>query len=76
MSAIRATTTALGRKFFVGGNWKCNGSTALVDSMTNILNSANISKDTEVVICPPALYTSPVKSKLRSDIAIGVQDVW
>jgi triosephosphate isomerase len=49
---------------------------AMVESMTNILNSARISKDTEVVICPPAVYTSAVKSKLRGDVAIGVQDVW
>jgi glyceraldehyde 3-phosphate dehydrogenase len=49
---------------------------AMVESMTNILNAAKISKDTEVVICPPALYTNAVKSKLRSDVKIGVQDVW
>ena len=48
----------------------------MVEDMTNILNSAQLSKDTEVVICPPAVYTSSVKSKIRDDVSLGVQDVW
>jgi glyceraldehyde 3-phosphate dehydrogenase len=69
-------TAAANRKFFVGGNWKCNGSRAMVDNMTNILNNAKLSKDTEVVVCPPSTYATALKDKLRSDIHVGVQDVW
>jgi len=56
---FHSSAAAQGRKFFVGGNWKCNGSMKMVEDMTNILNSAQLSKDTEVVICPPAVYTFP-----------------
>lgn len=29
-AAVRRMSTSSGRKFFVGGNWKCNGSPAQV----------------------------------------------
>jgi triosephosphate isomerase len=48
----------------------------MVDSMTNILNAAKLSKDVEVVVCPPSAYASSLKAKLRKDVNIGVQDVW
>ena len=59
------------RKFFVGGNWKCNGSVAQVKNIVGYLNN-----DTEVVIAPPAAYLSQTVSSIRPDVAVAAQDCW
>lgn len=50
------------RRFFVGGNWKCNGDTAFIqDFPKTVLN--NLKYDTkmvEVVVAPTALHISTV----------------
>lgn len=63
------------RKFFVGGNWKCNGSASQVKSLVNTLNSGALSSSVETVVCPPALFASDVVKNLRSDVAVAAQDV-
>ncbi|KAL3823231.1 hypothetical protein ACHAXA_003510 [Cyclostephanos tholiformis] len=64
------------RKFFVGGNWKCNGSVQQVNDLISMLNQSTLSTDTEVVVCPSQLFVQGVKNGLRSDISVGAQDVW
>lgn len=63
------------RKFFVGGNWKCNGSRTSINSLVDTLNSAAISKNVEVVVCPPSVYQASVAHSVRRDIAVSAQDV-
>jgi len=63
------------RAFFVGGNWKCNGSQASMDSLVRTLNSSKLAKDVEVVVCPPSLYSTGVRGALRTDVAVSAQDV-
>jgi len=76
-TGVRAvSSSATGRKFFVGGNWKCNGTQASVNSLVNSLNSGGFSKDTEVVVAPPSIFAKELKSKLRSHIQLASQDVW
>merc|ERR1711973_478306 len=38
------------RKFFVGGNWKMNGSKAMIDELSGMLNEKCVGKETEVVV--------------------------
>ena len=64
------------RKFFVGGNWKCNGSVQQVNDLISMLNQSTLSTDTEVVVCPSQLFVQGVKNGLRGDVAVGSQDVW
>jgi glyceraldehyde 3-phosphate dehydrogenase len=64
-----------GRKFIVGGNWKCNGSSASIAELVQTLNTGHIGRDVEVVVAPPAIYSSQVASTLRKDIAVASQDV-
>mmetsp|Transcript_22187 Transcript_22187/g.33878 ORF Transcript_22187/g.33878 Transcript_22187/m.33878 type:complete len:616 (+) Transcript_22187:95-1942(+) len=73
---FHSTTASLGRKFFVGGNWKCNGSVSQVNDLISMLNQSTLSTDTEVVVCPSQVYVQGVKSGLRSDVAVGAQDCW
>lgn len=84
-TAVKSTTAARGfhsssaleaRKFFVGGNWKCNGSVQQVNDLISMLNQSTLSTDTEVVVCPSQLFVQGVKNGLRGDVAVGSQDVW
>jgi glyceraldehyde 3-phosphate dehydrogenase len=74
--AFHASARTEARKFFVGGNWKCNGSVSQVNSLISMLNQSTISTDTEVVVCPSQLYVQGVSDKLRKDISVGAQDCW
>jgi hypothetical protein len=38
-----------------------------------MLNGANLSKDAEVVVAPPALYLGSVATDLRKDIGVAAQ---
>jgi glyceraldehyde 3-phosphate dehydrogenase len=64
------------RKFFVGGNWKCNGSQEQVSSLVRSLNSASLSGSVETVVAPPALYAAQVVKSIRSDVRVSSQDVY
>ncbi|CAI9108104.1 OLC1v1007626C1 [Oldenlandia corymbosa var. corymbosa] len=68
----------MGRKFFVGGNWKCNGTSDEVKKIVTWLNEAEVPSedDVEVVVSPPFVFLSLVKTLLRSDFAIAAQNCW
>ncbi|KAL6580090.1 Triosephosphate isomerase, cytosolic [Orobanche minor] len=67
----------MGRKFFVGGNWKCNGTTEEVKKIVSTLNAAEVpSEDVEVVVSPPFVFLSVVKSSLRPDFHVAAQNCW
>ncbi|PON44735.1 Triosephosphate isomerase [Parasponia andersonii] len=68
----------MGRKFFVGGNWKCNGTTEEVKKIVNTLNDGQVpSQDVvEVVVSPPYVFIPLVKSLLRPDFHVAAQNVW
>jgi len=74
--AFHASARAEARKFFVGGNWKCNGSVQQTNDLVSILNQSTLSTDTEVVVCPSQVYIQGVTEKLRKDVSVGAQDVW
>ncbi|KAG8046094.1 hypothetical protein GUJ93_ZPchr0008g12635 [Zizania palustris] len=68
----------MGRKFFVGGNWKCNGTADQVDKIVKILNEGQVpSPDVvEVVVSPPYVFLPVVKSQLRSEFHVAAQNCW
>lgn len=68
----------MGRTFFVGGNWKCNGTTDEVKKILSTLNSAEVPpKDVvEVVVSPPFVFLPLVKSELRPEIHVAAQNCW
>ena len=75
-SAYHASSKAEARKFFVGGNWKCNGSVQATKDLVSILNQSSLTKNTEVVVCPSQVHLQSVASTIRPDVAVGAQDVW
>lgn len=64
------------RRFFVGGNWKMNGTLASIDKLVDMLNSAKISVDAEVVCAPPALYLAYVRDNLSSRFQVAGQNCY
>ncbi|KAJ6964279.1 triosephosphate isomerase [Populus alba x Populus x berolinensis] len=68
----------MARKFFVGGNWKCNGTIEEVKKIVTMLNEAEVpSKDVvEVVVSPPFVFLPLVKSLQRPDFQLAAQNCW
>ncbi|KAJ3371368.1 hypothetical protein GGF31_003291 [Allomyces arbusculus] len=69
--------TATPRKFFVGGNWKMNGSTKSIQTLVDTLNKAHLPvEQVDVVVAPPAPYLALVRSTLDSKLAVSAQNVY
>ncbi|XP_073288340.1 triosephosphate isomerase, cytosolic-like [Primulina huaijiensis] len=68
----------MGRKFIVGGNWKCNGTTEEVKRIVSMLNAAEVPHEdvVEVVVSPPFVFLPIVKNLLRPDFYVGAQNCW
>ncbi|KAI9719914.1 MAG: triosephosphate isomerase [Chrysothrix sp. TS-e1954] len=66
----------MARQFFVGGNFKMNGSTAQIKEIISNLNSAKLDPNTEVVIAPPFLYLLVAREHLRQGIEVAAQNVF
>ncbi|KAI4299893.1 hypothetical protein L6164_033314 [Bauhinia variegata] len=63
-------------KFFVGGNWKCNGTKDSISKLVSDLNSAKLEPDVDVVVAPPFVYIDQVKSSLIDRIEVSAQNSW
>ncbi|KAF3324973.1 triosephosphate isomerase [Carex littledalei] len=75
--ASRAVVAMAGSgKFFVGGNWKCNGSKESISKLVSDLNSATLDSDVDVVVAPPFIYIEQVKNSLTDRIEVSAQNVW
>lgn len=61
-------------KFFVGGNWKSNGSKEMVSSLVAGLNAGSLPTDIDVVVAPPYLYLHTVKETLKPKYQIAAQN--
>jgi len=64
------------RKFFVGGNWKMNGTKSSIDEIIKFLNEKGLNPNTEVVVSPPAIYLSYVREKLNAQIGVAAQNCY
>jgi triosephosphate isomerase len=63
-------------KFFVGGNWKCNGTKESTKKLVEELNSAKFEEGVDVVVAPPFLYIGQVISSLTDRIEVAGQNSW
>ncbi|KAK5989983.1 Triosephosphate isomerase [Cladobotryum mycophilum] len=66
----------MARKFFVGGNFKMNGSVSSIKDIVDNLNKAKLDSTVEVVIAPPALYLLSVREQLRKELEVASQNVF
>lgn len=65
-----------GRTFFVGGNFKMNGTQKSIRAIVGALNDAQLDKNAEVVIAPPSIYLLPAREHLREDVQVAAQNVF
>ncbi|XP_050233933.1 triosephosphate isomerase, chloroplastic [Mercurialis annua] len=63
-------------KFFVGGNWKCNGTKESITKLVSDMNNEKLEADVDVVAAPPFVYIDQVKSSLTDRIEIAGQNSW
>ncbi|URD81324.1 triosephosphate isomerase [Musa troglodytarum] len=68
----------MARKFFVGGNWKCNGTSEEVKKIVSILNDGKVASAdvVDVVVSPPFVFLPLVKSSLRPEFHVAAQNCW
>ncbi|CCF52013.1 hypothetical protein NDA11_004331 [Ustilago hordei] len=67
----------MARTFFVGGNWKMNGSLESTKQLTKTLREAKLDLNVEVVVAPPVLYLLAVQEQLRgSSVSVAAQNAY
>ncbi|PLN74459.1 triosephosphate isomerase [Aspergillus taichungensis] len=64
------------RQFFIGGNFKMNGTAESITSIINNLNSSQLDQSSEVVISPPALYLTLSRQLANPKIGVAAQNVF
>jgi len=63
------------RRFFVGGNWKCNGSRSSIPDLVGKLNTSTVPVNVDVVIAPTFLHIYLVQRLLTNkSIEISAQN--
>lgn len=67
----------MARQFFVGGNFKMNGSKESITQIVENLNKAELPANVEVVIAPPAPYLeAAVNANKQKTVEISAQNVF
>ncbi|KAI0843881.1 Triosephosphate isomerase [Daldinia vernicosa] len=66
----------MARKFFVGGNFKMNGTLSSIKEIVDNLNKAQLDPNVETVIAPPAIYLLFVREHLKKEIGVAAQNVF
>jgi len=66
----------MGRKFYVGGNWKMNGTKATIEGICSGLKSASLDPNTEVCLGVPAPYLSLVKGLVPPSFHVASQNCY
>ncbi len=62
------------RRFFIGGNWKCNGTLASNAVLTNGLSKGSVPADVDVVVCPTFIHLAETQRALSSSrISVAAQ---
>ncbi|WVO17707.1 triose-phosphate isomerase [Cryptococcus depauperatus] len=64
------------RKFFVGGNFKMNGSLESIEKIVQGINAAKLDGSSEIVVAPPALYLLKVQSALQAPAQVSAQNAY
>ncbi|KAG9391134.1 Triosephosphate isomerase [Carpediemonas membranifera] len=66
----------MARKAFVGGNWKCNGSMADIQRLTEMLNAGEYHDNVEVVVAPTMIHILPVMQALKVPVGVSAQNCY
>lgn len=76
-NSTRQVTSMAGHgKFFVGGNWKCNGTKESVTKLVNDLNAADVPEDIDIIVAPTFIHLEQVQSGLKKPYQLSAQNCW
>jgi len=64
------------RKFFVGGNWKMNGSKSEINAIADFLKKGPLSPNTEVVVGCPQCYLAHSREVVPSNVGVAAQNCY
>jgi len=64
------------RRFFVGGNWKMNGTKSSIDGIAGWMTKGPLDENTEVVVGVPVCYQIYARNKLPGKIGIAAQNCY
>lgn len=64
------------RTFWVGGNWKMNGSVAAIKDLVSTFNAGSPPSDVEVVLAAPYVYVPLLAESLRKDWAVAGENCY
>merc|ERR1711887_432837 len=64
------------RKFFVGGNWKMNGSKADVNAIADFLKKGPLSPNAEVVVGCPQCYLQHSREVVPANVGVAAQNCY
>jgi len=64
------------RRFFVGGNWKMNGTKDSINTICSWLSKGPLDPNCEVVVGVPECYLMYVRSNLPSNIGVAAQNCY
>ncbi|KYM82083.1 Triosephosphate isomerase [Atta colombica] len=66
----------MGRKFFVGGNWKMNGTKSEIGDIIAFLKTGPLNPNVEVVVGVPAIYLTYVTSIVPDNVSVSAQNTY
>ena len=74
--AISRFSTQNQRQYFVGGNWKCNGTVAFTKEMIEgTLNKVEYNKErVQVCIAPSSVHLQDAKNLAKNNILVAAQN--
>jgi hypothetical protein len=62
--------------FFIGGNWKSNGTKDFVSKLVADLNSKPVPRDVEVVVAPIHIHLPIVLNAIKPPYQVAAQNCW
>ena len=73
---MSTSTSSPTNRFFVGGNWKLNGTKESIAALVETYNNGgDFPSSVEVVVAPTALHIGYVQAHMRPDVAVCAQNV-
>merc|ERR1712002_357648 len=70
------STTTMGRKHFVAGNWKQSASKGEIEGMIRMFKHDVMSKDTEVVVACPQAHLQWCCEHMAPGVAVAAQNCY
>ena len=64
------------RRFIVGANWKCHGTTTSVWAFAKTLGDAALPRDVDLYIAPSLLHLHALRDGIPKDVEVAAQNCW